>query len=69
MTTPPQSHSLSVTELLLRDPQHPEVRAQLEAFYRALCQEERAITAQRVLLGRILQKPHKSLDNTPPNRV
>lgn len=69
MIVSPHSHHLSITDLLLRDPQHPEVQAQLEALYRALCQEERAITAQRVLLARILKKTRDSLDNPPPNRV
>lgn len=65
MTTSPAT----LADLLLRDPQHPLVREQLLAYYRALCQEERAIVAQRVLLAQVLGIPKKNLDNGRQNRV
>lgn len=72
MTTlpPPTSHSLPIHELLLRDPAHPLVRAQLETWYRALVQQERAIIAQRKLLGQVLGVgSNADLDKRPPNPV
>ncbi len=59
----PQSYSLDVTALLLRDPQHPQVRAQLEQLYAALCQQERGIGQQRALVGRLLGVAHPKVDN------
>lgn len=70
MTMPsPSAHSLPIHELLLRDPRHPEVRAHLLAYYRALVQQERAITAQRRLLAQVLEVGKGDLDKADPNPV
>lgn len=47
MTTAPTAHSLTIADLLLRDPEHPDVRQQLLALYRALGHEDKALVEQR----------------------
>lgn len=44
---------MTLTDLLLRDPDHPEVRALLELRYRQVCAEQQ-------LLAKVLRIPTKS---------
>lgn len=70
MTTP-AAHSLTITDLLLRDPKHPDVRRLLETHYRSVCQQEqatgqqhRALAREKALLEDILQLKQKPVDTT-----
>lgn len=53
----------TLTDLLMRDPQHPLVRAQLEQLYAALRQQERGIAMQRALVGQLLGVSRKTVDS------
>ncbi len=52
MTTAPTAHSLTLTDLLLRDPKHPEVKRLLETHYRSVCQQQQAVDLQQRALAR-----------------
>lgn len=65
MTTAPAAHSLSVTDLLLRDPAHPEVRRLLLLRYEQVCKEARAIGSEKRLLEDVLGLARANARSTP----
>jgi hypothetical protein len=73
--TAPAAHSLSITDLLLRDPQHPEVRRLLLYRYEQVCHEARALASEKAMLETVLDLKRAkagridTLDSEQRNRV